>query len=245
MLPSPDCMGYFLQSLSTDIFDCTIEERFQMINKSYRSAQETLKKVIDESMTAFYYSAGKKKGSRKVFLERMTAVQLIIFCKKLSESYDEEKNCFIPYAMLDEKKKCIIGGELEVWTKKSMEEKSKVNTKTFFLTDEGKKNTLQDYLDCVLKISYPYISESRNLTSMNSKISSTEDQIEIKVVPSLLPVGEEDYSVLPLCKRTYHDGSSTSIKIQIWRTESDVHCKYTNTAKCPFIIHKIEEYSKE
>ena len=62
----------------------------KMINKSYRSAQETLKKVIDESMTAFYYSAGKKKGSKKVFLERMTAVQLIIFCKILSESYDEE-----------------------------------------------------------------------------------------------------------------------------------------------------------
>ena len=54
----------------------------KMINKSYKSAQETLKKVLDEAMKAFYYSAVKKKNVQN-FEERMTAIQLIIFCTVL------------------------------------------------------------------------------------------------------------------------------------------------------------------
>ena len=29
-------------------------------------------------------------------------------------------------------------------------------------------------------------------------------------------------------KRTYQDGSSSSVKIKIWRTETEVHCQFIN-----------------
>ena len=98
----------------------------------------------------------------------------------------------------------------------------KVNTKTFFVTDSEKKKKLQDHLDSVLKISYPYISEAKNLTSMKSKILKTDNQIKIKVIPDLLPVGEEDYSVLIIGVRSYEeDGNNSLVKIKILRKDTE------------------------
>ena len=158
----------------------------------------------------------------------MTSVLLIIFCTILSESYNKEKKCFLPYTMLSDSEKAIIGGEIEMWVRKSLEAKTKINVKAFFQTDLKKNNTLQNHLDVVLRIAYPYVSESKKLTSMKTKISPTDNDIKIKLNPSLLPYGEEDYTLLTIGERKNDDGTYINdVKIKIWRTETEVYCKYT------------------
>ena len=128
--------------------------------------------------------------------------------------------------MLSDSEKAIIGGEIEMWVRKSLEAKTKINAKSFFQTDLKKKNTLQNHLDDVLRIAYPYISESKKLTSIKTKISPTVNDIEIKLDPSLLPYGEEDYTLLMLGERKHDDGTYINdVKIKVWRTETEVYCK--------------------
>ena len=120
-------------------------------------------------MRAFYYSAGKKKKI-EIFEDCLTAVQLIIFSKILTESYDKKRKCFVPFHFIfHDNKKNIIGGEIENWLKKATEEKSKISVKTFFITDSGKKETIQNQLDNILSIAYPYISDCMKLTPHENK----------------------------------------------------------------------------
>ena len=196
-----------------------------MMNHSYENAHETLKKVLDEAMRAFYYSAGKKK-KLEMFEDCLTAVQLIIFSKILTESYDKERKCFVPFHLLDDKKKNIIGGEIENWLKKAIEEKSKISVKTFFITDSGKKEKIQNQLDSILRIAYPYISDCMKLTSMKTKLSPKDHSIQIKILPKYIPFGSEDMTEIVIGVLTNADGTSKVMKTKIWRSETEVYSLY-------------------
>ena len=76
-----------------------------------------------------------------------------------------------------------------------------------------KKEKLQDMLDTVLTISYPYISGSKGWTNRKTNINSSDNIIKIKVHPQYLPMGEEDASTLTIgvCL-----DKMEPVKIKIW-----------------------------
>ena len=64
--------------------------------------------------------------------------------------------------------------------------------KIIFLKWQSKKADLQNLLDIILKIDYPFISKAYKYTSCMKKVSYNDANIKIQVVPKFLPDGEED-----------------------------------------------------
>ena len=157
----------------------------------------------------------------------MKAVQLLVFSRISRYCYDEERNCFIPFAILPIKKVKLIAGCLEELVKKSLKMKEKVKTSGWFVSasKEAKaKSEVQDIVDQVLKICYPYVSEANTWTDMRRKINPDGTSLNISLMPQFLPMGEEDASLVLIGVKTAGERSPCSVLL--WRTNNHVFCKY-------------------
>ena len=104
------------------------------------------------------------------------------------------------------------------------------------MESSSKKSEVQDVLDSVLKIAYPYISELEKLSQMKVNLSS-KDSIQLSLKPSLLPMSYEDRSELVVGLLT--EGNKTSVvKVHVWRAKSQVW--YKRNSKCFFKISNTE-----
>ena len=162
--------------------------------------EDALKIIADlykEATTAFNYGIGLdgKNISLKSYKECAKATRLKIFATVLEASYDKTADMFLPPHKLPEKKVNIIGVELERIVQKCLEQRSNVNTTKFFMEDTSKKSEVQDTLDSVLKMAYPYISEHKQLSSRKRGLAH-EDSIQLSLTPALLPWGYEDRTEL-------------------------------------------------
>ena len=198
-----------------------------LINKSYPTAFENLKRVLDEAMRAFHHTAAKKK-SVKTFKEKVETVKLIIFAQVLISSYDRVNNVFLPQWMLSDNIKRNISDELQSWVEKLIEEKAATKTDSLFSSSKSseKKMEAQNSLDSVLKVAYSFISHGSNFTSEKNRIEVKDNSIEIRVWPKFVPDGKEDKTEMIIGVRTFKNKSSSFVKIQIWRTQSEIHCLY-------------------
>ena len=71
---------------------------------------------------------------------------------------------YVPCVALDEDKAKLMGVELSDLVNKCLVLKSKVSTSGFFVgreTEKKNKKDVQDLLDSILKVAYPYISQVR------------------------------------------------------------------------------------
>ena len=84
----------------------------ELLCHDYKSAFDSLNKVIDLAEQAFHYTAGKNLD-KDSFRDITRVLRMAAFAKILKYSFCEEKKIFQPYFLLEEKYQRLIGAELE------------------------------------------------------------------------------------------------------------------------------------
>merc|ERR1719187_1499066 len=83
------------------------------------------------------------------------------------------------------------------------------------------KGKIQDLIDSVLRVTYPYISEGKGWTKMMQDIPFDRKHVSLTVDPNLLPDGEEDGAELLLGRK--QEGEEVDIlRVKIWRKDGMV-----------------------
>ena len=209
----------------------------EIINDFYEKAFGTLDKVIDNAITGLSHFKGTNI-SLESFEEYIKAARLIAFSTVLLHSYENEKKVFLPYFLLSSRVQNVISDKLEDVVKDCLDQKENVNVKTLrIFEDKGKKSIVQDMLDSLLKVAYPYISQAKNLTDMRADLSSTNKQI--KLMPKYLPEGYEDKTELVIGFTSGNSGPDLA-KVNAWKSgniawlqkDNDVIMFYKPIPKC-------------
>lgn len=180
----------------------------------FEEAFKSFEKVDTEATRAFNTAKSKEKLSVEDFDEIATAARLLTLSKIAMVSFDKENKRFLPYLLLGEKKVKLIGAELEDIVIKCMEQKKRVQS-TFF-NKQKNKGKVQDNLDSVLKVAYPYISQAQGLTDFNNLVKVHEKTVTIQVKPEYIPLGEEDATEIIV---GVGDTTASLLKAKVWRDE--------------------------
>ena len=155
------------------------------------------------------------------------AIRLLIFAIVLQASYDEKLEVFLSPDRLPKKSLDFIQCELEIIIKRSSKQKDNVKLTSFggLFTAVGQKTEVQDLLDSILKIVYPYISQARNLIDINEKqdYSRSGAGLKFRILPEALPVGHEDKVPVVIGTRNDEHGKKELIKVDLWRSLKNVH----------------------
>ena len=134
---------------------------------------------------------------------------------------------FLPPNKLPTKNLDFIRRELEDIISRSSEQKNNVKVKSFGLfTSDSKKLEVQDLLDSILKIAYPYISQARKLTDMNKHLeysfSNSGAGLKFRLLPEALPEGYEDRTPVIIGFQTNKEGIKSVVKVQVWKERTHV-----------------------
>ena len=115
-------------------------------------------------------------------------MRLLIFAVILDASYDKDKRVFLSPDKLLPNKMNFILLELKKIIVRSSEQKNNVKLTSFGFFTIAKKSDVQDLLDSILKITYPYISQARKLTDMNKQLEYSKDGLKFSLLPEALPM---------------------------------------------------------
>ena len=209
----------------------------EILSKNYEEAFHTLDHVITNATKAFGYASGSDIDMAN-YKECIKATQLLIFSRISRYSYDKENKCFLPFSTLPLNKVTAIGGSLESLIKEALVQRKNVKTSGIFVLaakEAKKKSEVQNILDQVLKICYPYTSQANNWTNMKTKIDPNENKFLISVLPAYLPQGIEDATKVVIGVKIGDDHPSS---VLLWRTTNHVYCMYGTFAT-------MEEFSSE
>ena len=193
----------------------------RVTNDENKEACSYFDKVIERGTTAFN-ALEEKNISIAGFKACIESVRLVIFSQIAKISYDDKKECFLPFILLKERKKKVLVEDLKRHVTKCIALKEDVNIKDFFMSAEEKQDIVQDLLDCILKICYPYLSEIEKWTSMRSKIPDQpleRSLFTIKVFPKHLPFGSQDKTKLSI---GIDPTNNEHVVLEIWRTNDYV-----------------------
>ena len=192
----------------------------RVTNDENKAACSFFDKVIDEATKAFNM-VKQKDITINGFQACIEATRLLIFSLIAKNSYDEKRECFVPFMLLNQKKRKILVVDLEQYVTKCIAFKESVRTTGFLTNGTKNKQKVQDMLDSVLKICYPYFSEIKQWTSMSSRISdpANDKTFNITVLPSYLPEGEHDQTRVFIGVDTTQN---EPIFLDIWRTKDHV-----------------------
>ena len=155
-------------------------------------------------------------------LDTVLAKQLSVFSEILTKSYDSTK--IIPFSLLDKQKKRTISLliEDEIKSMQNFHKSYSISMLTLNKAEEEKK--VQDILDNLLRLSYPFISEGRGLTNPLAPVDSVRlalpsypipvdsVKVSIKLLPHLLPEGEKDSARLAIGQQR-----GESFTVRVWR----------------------------
>ena len=133
---------------------------------------------------------------------------------------------FISPDKLPSTKLSYILRELEDITSRSSEQKDNVKLKSFGFFTIAKKSEVQDLLDSILKIAYPYISQARKLTDMNKQLEYSQDGLNFSLLPEALPMGYEDRTPVIVGVQTDEHGVQSVVKVNVWKEKTRVYFEY-------------------
>ena len=162
-------------------------------HRRMEDAYHLFDKVINEATNA-YNLLDRKDISINDFHGCIQAIQLLIFAEIARVSFDKKNECFLPIILLKKEDVKLLGTVLEKHVTDCISKMGNVNTSAWYSKNKElqKKDQVQNIVDTILNISYPYISESNGWTDMRTKITSTDKSLPISVMPQYLPMGEED-----------------------------------------------------
>ena len=187
--------------------------------KQTKEAFGTFGTVINEATHA-YTLLDDRDISIKDFNGFIQAIQLLIFAKVARTSYDEKRDCFLPMSLLHREKIDYLGKIMEKYVKDCQSKRNSIDTSSWYSRSKElqKKEQVQNIVDTILNISYPYISESKGWTDMMTKMTSTETAISFSVMPQYLPMGEEDKTRVTIGVVT---DKKKMLHMNIWRTRTE------------------------
>ena len=192
----------------------------EVINNCYEEAFENLKEVILNAKKGLNLVKGKGI-SIESFGEYIKAARLIAFSTILRHSYQKKEKIFLPIFMLSADNEKVISDKLESVVNDCLEQKESVNVKTMFRVNEGKKTLVQDMLDSLLKVTYPYISQAKKWTDMNNDLSSSEEMKKVTLMPKYLPLGFEDKTELQFGFKI-EKSIPDLFKVDVWKSRKNV-----------------------
>ena len=207
--PLNSAMDYFKRAIN-EIRSDNIKEAYN----SLASVIDNIKKVLA------FVKTETKKITRQDFIHLIEASQLLTFAEITRYSYDEENERFIPFALLPPNKVQLIGTVLEEISKDSLTQRDLVKTSGRTKRKVARADyEVQDILDDVLHICYPYISQAKGLTDFRRKIDSREETLNISVIPQFIPEGLEDAARVLIGTNTQ---KMTPCTVMLWRSEKYV-----------------------
>jgi len=210
---------------------------------NFKLANDQLHDLIRDARTAFHY-ANDEDIKIESYRECCKAVRLLIFATILQASFDEDKKVFLPPDKLPQEKLDFILQRLEDIIGGMSKQKDNVKLKSFGLfTSDSKKSEVQDLLDSILKITYPYISQARKLTDMNKQLEYSGGGLKFSLLPQALPMGYEDKTpVIVGCE----DGKNKSVvKVNVWRSLKFVWYEQKDAIYYKSIISECEPVDME
>ena len=188
-------------------------------HKNQKKAFDTLKDVIDHANQAFYYS--DSNDMTMTDLEAcVQATQLLIFSNIARFSYDESSEIFLPFLTLPSEDKAMIASELMDIVNRCIENRKRVKKDSMFSNSSDHKKKVQDTLDTILQVTYPFISEGNGWTKSTTKFDLQDYTVNIRVMPKFVPMGEEDKTTLILGVYTQ---KMKYKKIEIWRSKDMIY----------------------
>ena len=217
----------------------------------YDEANISLRKVIDEAGIAFSIREGLDENIDRVplasFRELMNSARMLMFSKILVHSFDEEMETYLPHLALPKNKKKLLEIEVTDLAEACIEKKKMVNVKKRQLKYIGlkksinltRKTEVQDRLDRILKIAYPFVSERRGWTDAGTEITIEVEEVHIRVNPLFVPLGEEDEVKVAVGVLVDEDGDFPGfIFVWIWKEEEEIFVqhgqKITQKSFCDF-----------
>ena len=135
--------------------------------------------------------------------------------------------------------------ELEDIIRRSSEQKKNVKLKSFGFFTIAKKSDVQDLLDSILKIAYPYISQARKLTDMNKQLEYSQDGLKFSLLPEVLPMGYEDNTPIIIGFQTDENRMRTVIKVNVWKEETNVCYEHKGIVFYKSIVSECEPVDME
>ena len=184
-------------------------------HKNQEKAYETLKDVLDHATQAFYYM--DSNDMTMADLEAcVQATQLLIFSNIARFSYDKSSETFLPFLTLPMEDKAMIATELMDIVNRCLENRRRVKKNSLFSRSSDHKAKVQDILDTILQVTYPFISEGKGWTKSMTKFDLKENTVDIRVMPKYVPMGEERKITLILGVYTQEKKYQ---KIYIWRSK--------------------------
>ena len=181
----------------------------------------------------------------KALRECCKATRLLIFATILQASFDQKEEVFLSLDKLPQQSLSLIRHELENITKQSIEQKSNVKTTSFGVFTVAKKSEVQDLLDSILKITYPYISQDRKLTDMTMQLESDDPNLKFSLLPEALPLGFEDKVPIVIGIRINEHGHKSAVKVNVWRDPVHVCYEYNDQRYCKPIFSYSEPVNME
>ena len=191
------------------------------------------------AMKAFEYT--KKGNGKKEFKNAVFAKQLLAFGKIMTFSYEKERNHFLPFHILPSSKKELIAKELENIANDIIAQAKNIQPKILNRLLPGgtkkDKGEIQNLVDSILRITYPYISEGKGWTSMLQKVLDKGNHIKLIIDPTLLPDGEEDATEVCL-GRKQELKQTELLMVKMWKNDSLVFVasdKVMQECRCDFL----------
>ena len=205
----------------------------------YDEANISLRKVIDEAGRAFSIREGLDENIDRVplasFRELMNSARMLMFSKILVYSFDEEMETYLPHLALPQNRKKLLEIQVTDLAEACIEKKKRVNVKKRQIKYIGlkksvnltRKTEVQDRLDRILKVAYPYVSERRGWTIAGHEISIEDEEVDIKVNPVFVPLGEEDEIKVAVGVLVDEDGDYPGfVYVWIWKDEDEVYVQH-------------------
>ena len=154
---------------------------------------------------------------------------------------------FLPPNKLPENSLNFIQRELEDITSRSSEQKDNVKLKSFGFFTIATKSEVQDLLDSILMIAYPYISQARKLTDMNKQLvySRSGTGLQFRLLHKALPEGYEDRTQVIIGFQTNEDGIKTVLKVDVWKDDTHVYYEHKGAWFYKIIISESEPVDME
>ena len=121
--------------------------------------------------------------------------------------------------------------------KHALRKKNRVNVKKRQLKFIGlkksvnlpRKTEVQDRLDRILKIAYPFVSERKGWTDAETRITIEDDTVNIRVNPLFVPLGEDDEIKVAVGVLVDEDGDFPGfVYVWIWKEEGEIFVQHGN-----------------
>jgi len=184
------------------------EDAYNMVNEVKKCATNAFNLIAENNIDI------------KTFADCVKAVQLLIFSKIIQESYDKKKQIFLPYAKLSKATRDVISRFVERNVDKCISLKENVKLPMLTFEKEKKKSTIQDMLDSILQLAYPYVSEGNGWTNLDHKITD-DNYISFKMNPKYLPMGIEDRTEVIIGK-----WGSEVARFSMWRDGNKCYARF-------------------